>query len=143
MKKYKALSRVFLLSYLIIIFCGVLFGLLLVKPNVALGIVFISIMVLDWINLIVAKHLFTDHRKAFLIMSHIGIGLMTLSVIGSLVLESIYTSQGEPAPYAWMIVGISIVLTALVDFYYVRSLLKIRRLELIESGQLVEREEEV
>lgn len=144
MKKYKALSRIFLLSYLILIFCGILFGFLLTKFSVPLAIVFIALAVADFAALIVAKHLFNKHYNVYFTMSVICLGYMNLSVLGSFLLEVIFTAQGNPAPYAWMISIISILLTVVVDVFFVLSIKKIHHKKMVELGlEEEEKEEEI
>lgn len=142
MKKYKALSRIFILSYLVLIFCGVLFGFLLMKPNMVFGIIICCIMLADWINLIVAKHLFKSHYLTFFIMSVVGLSLLNISVVGSFILELVYTCNGKPATYAWMIVSIAIAFTFLIDFFYVKSIRAIHHKKLVEEGIIEEEKEE-
>lgn len=144
MKKHKGLSRIFIMSYFVIIFCGVLFGLLLVKYNLALALVIIGLEVLDLAAFITSKHLFSSHYLAFFIISLVALSFLNISVIGALVLESILTASGEPAPYAWMIIIIAIGFMAIIDYVYPTSLAKIHHKRLIEEGVIEpEAEEEV
>lgn len=142
MKKYKALSRIFLLSYFIIIFCGVLFGFLLVKASIPLAIVLIILAALDFIALIVVRFLFVKHYNLFFIISTAAFGYMNLSVLCSFIIELVYTIQGTPAPYAWMVSILSILLTAVVDIFYVLSIQKIHHKKMVELGLEKEKEEE-
>lgn len=142
MKKYKALSRVFLLSYIHLIFCGILFGAMLVKYNVVLSIVTMSIMVATWIEMIVAKHLFSKHYLAFFIMSLIGIALVNISFIGTFIIELTLTINKQYAPYPWMILGIGFLFVPIIDIFFPLSLKKIHHKRLVEEGIIVEKVEE-
>ena len=142
MKKYKALSRVFLLSYIHLIFCGILFGAMLVMFNVALALTVIGIMVATWIEMIVAKHLFANHYLAFFIMSLIGIALVNISFIGLFVIELTLTINGKYAPYPWMILGFGFAFVPLIDIFFPLSLKKIHHKRLVEEGIIVEKVED-
>ena len=142
MKKYRALSRIFLLSYLVLIFCGVLFGFLLVKSNLAVALVLIGLAVVDWAALITAKHLFNRHYQAFLIISVIGIAYVNIASLGALIIEIIYTAQGLPAHYAWMISIISVLFCVVIDIYYVLSIKAIHHKKMVEQGLVEEEKEE-
>ena len=77
-------------------------------------------------------------------MSVICLGYMNLSVLGSFLLEVIFTAQGNPAPYAWMISIISILLTVVVDVFFVLSIKKIHHKKMVELGlEEEEKEEEI
>lgn len=140
MKKYKALSRIFILSYIQIIFCGVLFGLMLVKFNVYLSIVSTGIMIATWIEMIVAKHLFKSHYLAFFIMSIIGIALIDISFIGTFVIELMLTINNQYAPYPWMILGFSFAFVPLINIFYFLTIKKIHYKRLVEEGLIIEKE---
>ena len=143
MKKYKALSRAYLLSYFIIIFCGVLFGFLFTKVNVGLALALIILAVLDLAALIVSRVFFSKHYLVFLYVGVVALGIMNVSVLGSFIIELIYTIQGFPAPYAWMVASVSLVLTAVVDLFYILAIRKIHIKKLIEQGIIEEKEEEI
>ena len=144
MKKYKSLTRIFLLSYLVIIFCGVLFGLLLTKASVGLAIALIILAVLDFAALIVVRFLFEKHYNIYFSISVGAIGYMNLSVLGAFIIELIYTIQGNPAPYAWMVSIVSILLTAVIDIFFVLNIRKIHHKKMVELGlEQEEAEEEI
>ena len=136
MKRYKALSRVMFAGYLLAIFAGVLFGLMLTRYNAALSIVFMALSVLDLAALIVAKHLFVKSYRSFFIISVAALAYLNIVVIGLFIIECALTAQGLPASYAWMIASISLVLLALVDIFYPLSINKIYHKKLIEEGVL-------
>lgn len=142
MRRYKALSRIFLLSYLELIFCGVLFGMMLVKWNVVLSIVCISLMGATWIEMIVAKHLFAKHYLAFFIMSIIGISLVNISFLGTFIIELTLTLNNQYAPYPWMILGFNFLFVPLIDIFFVLTIKKIHHKRLVEEGIIVEKAED-
>ena len=142
MKKYKALSRIFLLSYLVAIFCAVLFGGLLTKYSVPVALVFIALAAVDLGFLIAARALFAKHYKLFFYFSIGAIGYLNIAVLGAFILEAIFTAQGQSAPYAWMISIISIVFMTVIDIFYVLSLKKIHHKKMVELGLEEEEAEE-
>lgn len=144
MKKYKALSRIFLLSYLIVVFSAVLFAFLLVKFSTPLAIVFIFLAAADLAAFIVARVMFEKHYNIFFYISIAALGYLNLAILGGFILEFVYTLQGTPAPYAWMISIAGILLIAVVDTFYILSLRKIHHKKMVELGlETPETEEEI
>lgn len=143
MKKYRALSRIYLLSYLVWAFGAVLFGLLLVKQGGALPIIAFVVIGIDLGFIIASRILFKRQYRLYFIFSIIGFSLLTICCIGGLVLEIIYTTQGIPAPYAWTISILNVLLCAVIDYFYITSTIKIHHKRLVEEGVIKEVEEEI
>lgn len=143
MKKYKALSRIFVLSYFTWLFGAILFGLLLFKNGGALPYVILGVAVIDLAAIIVARCMFKSHYTVFLILSIIGFGILNVFCVGALVTEIIFTNQGIPAPYAWAIAIINVIFCIIIDIFYIRSLRKIHHKRLVEEGIIKEEEEEI
>ena len=143
MKRYKWLSRIFVLSYFVWAFGAVLFGLLLVKQGGPLPIIAFILVGIDLGLIIGARATFKHYYRVYFGLSLSGFSLLNLACIGGLVLEIIYTSQGIPAPYAWVIGILNVVLCAVIDYVYIKSTLKIHHKRLVEEGVIKEVEEEI
>ena len=143
MKREKGLARIFVLSYFACIFGGMLFGLLLVRFSVWLGIVMMIICLLDLAVIIVARCMFKNHYKTFLILSCIGFGLLTVLVVGAYIIEIIYSANKKAATYAWVIGSINLFFVAIIDFVYVRNLRRIHIDKLNKGNDIEVIEEEV
>ena len=143
MKRYRGLSRIFLLSYLVWAFGAVLCGLLLVKQGGALPIIAFVLVGIDLACIIVARVMFKHYYRVYFVLSIIGFSLLNVLCIGGLVLEIIYTNQGIPAPYAWVIGILNTVLCVLIDYVYIRSTMKIHHKRLVEEGVIQDVEEQI
>ena len=143
MKKNKRLSRAFLGSYIVWVFGAVLFGFLLIKQGGALPVIAFVVAGLDLAAIITARVIFKSHYHVFFILSVIAFSVLTLYCIGGLVTEIIYTLDGKPAIYAWIISIASLLLCALVDCQYITAILKIHHRRLVEEGIIEEKEEEI
>ena len=143
MKRYKGLSRIFVLSYFVWAFGAVLCGLLLVKQGGALPILAFCLAGVDLACIIVARVLFKQHYHVYFTLSIVGLALLNVLCIGGLIIEIVYTTQGIPAPYAWVFGILNVLLCAFIDYIYVKSTLKIHHKRLVEEGVIQETEEEI
>ena len=143
MKNYKSLSRIFILSYLTSLFGGMLFGMLLIKNNGVAATFMIILSVLDLAAIITARVFFSKNFKAYLILSASGFSILTMLVLAGFITEIIYTVNGLPAYYAWMIGIINLIFVILIDAFYVLNLLKLRHDRLVELGVIKPVEEDI
>lgn len=141
MKKYKGLSRVFLLSYVTVAFSGMLFGLLLVKYNPGLFYLGLGLVLLDLAAIIVARVFYSKNFKVFLFTSLGGFAFLNVLVITGFVLEVIFANNGEGAPYAWMVAIAGLVFIALIDLFYALGLRKIDYDKRVASGEIKKEED--
>lgn len=140
--KNKNLGRAFLLSYLVAIFAGMVFGLLLVKANLALAIVLMIVALLDLGGIIAARVLFKNYFQLFIYFSLASFGLLNVLTLAGFVTEMIFTIMGQPAPYAWFVSSLGLALLVVIDLSYYFGVKKIKRSKLIEAGVIKEFEEE-
>ena len=138
MKKYVGLARVFLLSYLVVVFGGTLLALLLIKDNQGAAIAMAILAGLDLAAFIVARVIFSKYYLAFLIVSLSALLVLNGLVLGGFILEIIYTNNGLSAKYAWFISIASLVLLAVIDLFYGLGVHKIHRKRLIAEGIIQE-----
>lgn len=143
MKIYRGLSRVFVLSYLVWAFGAVLFGLLLVKQGTVPTVLAFVGLALDLAAIIVARCMFKNHYRVYFVLSIIGFSLLNVACIGALIIEILYTMQGIPAPYAWVIGVLNVVLCLLIDYIYITSTMKIHHKRLVEAGIIQDVEEQI
>ena len=141
MKKYKALSRVYLLAYLVALFGGMLFGLLLVKDNLGLAIAMMVLCLLDFAAIIVSRAMFRNHYHIFFYVSLPAFIVLTLLVIAGFSLEVIYSNQGLSATYAWTIGSLNLGLVVFIDLFYALTIRKIHHKRLVAEGIIVEDDE--
>ncbi|MCR5078826.1 MAG: hypothetical protein K6B65_02770 [Bacilli bacterium] len=135
MKKNKSLHRAWIWGYIVLLFGGALLPLLGYKLSPVFAVIAVVFVCLILVDLIVAHVFYAKKRELFPLLSFIGHGALTLSVIFAFILEVVYTSQGAPAPYAWVIGIISMLLMVYVDWRVIGVNKKIIRGEKIIEGK--------
>ena len=142
MRITKRLSRSFVISYFVWTFGALLCGLLLVKKGGALPIIAFVLAGIDLGLIIAARAVYKKHYFLFFIFSIIGFAILNVLVIGGLILEIVYTTQGIPATYAWVIACLNTALLLLVDYLYIFELIKNNHKRLVQAGVIAETEED-
>ena len=119
LRKNKQLSRTYLCAYLAWLFGCWIPPLLVSRDSGALAIV---LVVLDCLVLaaLITSHVFKNLNKdkLFTYFSLPSLGLVCLLSIAGLVIEGIFTAQGQPAPWPWVAAGLSTLFSILICLFY-------------------------
>ena len=119
LRKNKQLSRTYLCAYLAWLFGCWIPPLLVSRDSGALAIV---LVVLDCLIVaaLITSHVFKNlnKNKLFFMISIPSLVLVVLLSILGLVLEGVFTAQGQPAPWPWIAGGFSTLMSILVCLFY-------------------------
>ena len=119
LRKNKQLSRTYLCAYLAWLFGCWIPPLLVSRDSGALAIV---LVVLDCLIVaaLITSHVFKNlnKNKLFFMISIPSLVLVVLLSILGLVLEGVFTAQGQPAPWPWIAGGFSTLMSILVVVFY-------------------------
>ena len=135
MKKNKSLHRAWLWGYVFLIFGGALAPLLAYKISPWLAFVLADLLALILADEIVAHVFYAKKRNLFPLLSFIGQGLITLFIVFAFVLEIIYTINGTPAVYPWVVGSITLLGMVYVDWRVFSINRKIIKGETIIEGK--------
>ena len=135
MKKNKRLFRAWVWSYVVLVVSSGLSAFLSFRYSNVLSFVMIGVSVIALAGLIVAQVFYKKNRKLFPILGLCAQGLAALVVLYSLVIESILTAMGYPAVYAWVVLGLAVLIYAFILYATIAIVLKIIRGETIIEGK--------
>ena len=135
MKKNKSLHRAWILGYIVLLFGGALLPLVGYKLSPIFSLLSVILLCLLLSDLILAQVFYSKKRSLFPLLSFLGIGILTLSVVFAYILEIIYSATGSPAPYPWIIGSISLLLLIYINIVVVGVNKKILRGETIIEGK--------
>ncbi|MCR4880091.1 MAG: hypothetical protein K5906_03955 [Bacilli bacterium] len=130
LRKNKHLSRCYLCAYLAWALGCWIPPLLLSRDSGALAIVFVIVSCVVFAALVVS-HVFKNrnNEKVFTYTSLPALGLVLILSIFGLVLEGIFTSQGQAAPWPWMAGGVALFLSILMCLAYYFGMKRIKKPE--------------
>lgn len=135
MKKNKILYRAWFWSYFALVLGGVLAALLSAKLSGALAIIMTVLAFVDLGLIIAGRVLYVKNRPLFPWFAYAAMGLLSALILFGFVLEIVYTAQGKPAVYAWVMGSISLVGVFFIDWAAFDYAGKIRRGEKIIEGK--------
>ena len=126
-KKNLSMARSYLAFYILIIFMGAIPPLLTFKFSLGFTIALIVIECLCLAG-VICSHVFYNKEKylPFYLCAGISFIIYDLITLYGFVLEIIYTSNGEPAPYAWTVSSLSIIIMGLVSFFVALGMYRIK-----------------
>ncbi len=117
-KRNISLARAYLAFYILFVFSAAIPVLLTFRFSITLSIV---VLVVEFLCLagVIVSNVFYDKKieKVFYITGIASFGLFDLLILYGFVLELVYTIQGKPATYAWIISIASILIYALISFF--------------------------
>ena len=129
-KRSKLLSRIYIGLYIIWLFGCLIFSFLMAEYSVVLSIILIVLNLVVLAGIIVSNvYKNKNMKKEFILSSLISVGTLLLFVLIGFVLELVNTFRGQPATYARISLGISIVLIGIISIFVPRIIKKIKNNE--------------
>jgi hypothetical protein len=118
MKKNKALRRSYVFMYIMWLFGSIATALLFYRLGLALFIVLLTIVAIT-LGLLITGHVYYEKNyKNFVLIGGAGICLFNIINIIGLIVELVYTIQGKPATYAWVMLGLTLLSQILIDVFF-------------------------
>ncbi len=118
MKKNKALNRSYIFMYVMWLFGSIATALLFYRLGLVSFIILLLLVAIT-LGLLITGHVFyeKDYKK-FVFVGGSGIALFNIINIVGLIVELVYTIQGKPATYPWVILGITLLSQILIDVFF-------------------------
>lgn len=126
-KRHIAMARAYLAFYILFVFAAPIPAFLLTKFSNALTVVFIVIPCL-MLGGVIASNVFYDKHmdKAFYLSGMISYLSFDILVLAGLIIEIIYTLNGEPAVYAWVISILSLLILGVIDLFVALGMYRLK-----------------